>query len=115
MEPRFTSLLMDIKFISIDLLYDKISATWKKWSEKKLEATWTQFYGFVNVIQSKIYKFEYKDNYNVWLRLKAAENKIPSQVKKINIMVLYVRFKLSKKKLKQDLRRTIGQKNRLRI
>lgn len=27
MEPRFTSLLMDIKFISIDLLYDKISAT----------------------------------------------------------------------------------------
>lgn len=50
--------------------------------KKKLEATWTQFYGFVNVIQSKIYKFEYKDNYNVWLRLKAAENKIPSQVKK---------------------------------
>lgn len=83
----------------------------KKMIWKKLEATWTQFYGFVNVIQSKIYKFEYKDNYNVWLRFKAAENKIPSQVKKINIMVLYVRFKL----LKQDFRRTIGQKNRLQI
>lgn len=79
---------------------------------KKLEATWTQFYGFVNVIQSTIYKFEYKDNYNVWLRFKAAENKIPSQVKKINKMVLYVRFKLSKKKLKQDFRRTIRQKKK---
>lgn len=33
---------------------------------KKNEATLTQFYGFVNVIRSKIYKFEYKDIYNVW-------------------------------------------------
>lgn len=32
---------------------------------KKNEATLTQFYGFVNVIRSKIYKFEYKDIYNV--------------------------------------------------
>lgn len=37
MEFWFMSLLMDIKFILIDLLYDKIFVIWKKWFEKNLK------------------------------------------------------------------------------